>query len=693
MRYERKCCITIQSNSDVVALRLIFLIEKKKRNFYVFSDEAYDDVRIPQGTAITYNVTDYRIKVFKNDDKSRITEIPELDTEDNECPALVPIEMKKAELEKIEKLKVHREQIKIEAMKLQAERQKSEYEKRVKDYYNMDAKQEMKIHIDAKHQSELHFDDSNDSNGICEPVVIKVPKKMAKTLSILTVLENDEDIVMNDTFSTLPFPEVKPEECVIGTIVDGSDTDDMIEENSISNSSIESESESETVQVEEMKLPCELDSSVVQNSECSEESVSPNVSQLSKAAQIIKGKPKFFNSLNSRHVLLLLRNIIYFHGSLHVKLIAGNATVFGYELQSNQTVTVHSPKSDSLIYMIPNPNKKTKHDLSCLNGLKNDFFQQDLKFLSEEFDGSTDAIIMLERDRDNKGVNMIERYMRETMFPNVNAFDNESPHYSSEFVLHCKFSYRPKHGLVLNNEWSSVNLKSNTKLITIGGKCVGKSTFVRYMINANFTTFRKFLFIDLDIGQPELFVPQTLSATVLCEPVLGPGYLRNIKPVKSVLFGDINVLPDPIKYLRCVNEIAKFCTSNAEYRNIPWIINTMGYSRGFGNEIMACILKIFQPTDLVQIQSQSHLDNFDRIIDAHFVNTFKFNVFEEEMQSIYQNCNFKTYVFNAICNDDNGKRKPIDFTAKDFRYTNILANLGNCLKCNSDWLTSVRPFE
>lgn len=636
-----------------------------------------------------------RINVFKNDNRSRIIEIPKLDTEDDECPALVPIEMKKKELENIEKLKVHREQTKIEAMKTQAERRKSEYEKRVKDYYNMDANQEMNIHIDAKNQSALHFDDSNDSNDICEPAVIRVPMKMAKTLSILPDLENDEAIVMNDTLSTLPFPEVKPEQCIIGTIIDGSDTDDMIEENSLSNRSIESESE--TVQVQEMKPASGLDSSVVPNSEqianeCSEEFVSPNV-PLSKAAQIIKGKPKFFNSLNSRHVLLLLRNIIYFHGSLHVKLIAGNATVFGYELQPNQMVTVHSPKCHSLIFMIPNPNKKTKHDLSCLNELKNDFFQQDLKFLSEEFDGSTDAIIMLERDRDNKGVNMIERYMRETMFPNVNAFNNESPHYSSEFVLHCKFSYRPKHGLVLNNEWSSVNVKSNTKLITIGGKCVGKSTFVRYMINSNFTTFRKFLFIDLDIGQPELFVPQTLSATVLCEPVLGPGYLRNIKPVKSVLFGDINVLPDPIKYLRCVIEIAKFCTSNAEYRNIPWIINTMGYSRGFGNEIMACILKIFQPTDLVQVQSRSNLDNFDRFIDAHFVNTFKFNVFEEEMQSIYQNCNFKTHIFDAICNDDNGKRKQIDFTAKDFRYTNILANLGNCLKCNSDWLTSVKPFE
>lgn len=667
----------------------------KTRNFILFPDKAYDDIRIPQGTAITHNLQDFRIKVFKNDNKSRIIEIPQSDTDDDECPPLVPIKMKKKELEKIEKLKVQTEKIKIEAMKLKAECQRLEYEERVKDYYNMDDKQKSKIKADAENQSEPHFDDSNDSNEIGEPFVIKVPKKMAKALTLPKLEAGDDNIVMNDITTMLPFPTVKPEQCVIKTMIVESDTEDMIEEKSLSTSPIVSDTE--TDQVLEMELQSELNSSVVLNSdqledECSEEALSPNV-QLSKAAQIIKGKPKFFNSLNSRHVLLLLRNIIYFHGSLHVKLLAGNATVFGYELQPNKAVTVHSPKSHSLIYMIPNPNKKTKHDLSCLNSLKNDFYQQDLIFLSEEFDGSTDAIIMLERDRNNNGVNMIERYMRETMFPNVNAFNSESPHYSSEFVLHCKFSYRPKHGLILNNEWSSVNLKSNSKLVTIGGKGVGKSTFVRYMINSNFTKFQKFLFIDLDIGQPELFVPQTLSATVLGEPVLGPGYLRNIKPVKSVLFGDINVLPDPIKYLRCVTEIAKFCTSNVEYRNIPWIINTMGYSRGFGNELMACILKIFQPTDLVQIQSRSHLDNFDRIIDAHWVNAFKFNVFDTEMQNFKENCNFETHVFNAICNDDNGKRKQIDFTAKDFRYTNILVNLGNCLKCNYDWLTSVKPFE
>lgn len=403
-------------------------------------------------------------------------------------------------------------------------------------------------------------------------------------------------------------------------------------------------------------------------------------------------EPKFYNSVNSRHVLLLLRRTLHFHGSLHVKLIAGKATAFGYDLQLNKTFTVHSPRGHGLICLIPTSSADgNQPNLSVLDDLKDDFYVQDLNYLREEFDGGNDAILLLERDQTNKGVNMIERYMRETVFPNINAFNNESPFYSSEFVLRCKFLNEPANGLVLNDEWSTLNLTDNSKLITIGGKGVGKSTFVRHLINSNFDKFQKFLFIDLDIGQPELFVPQTLSATVVTEPILGPGYLQNFKPAKAVLFGDINVLPDPIKYWRCVVEIHKFCASNAEFARIPWIINTMGYSRGFGSELIACILKIFKPTDLVQIQSRLNMENFDQIMRTAVVNDFKFNVFKNEMKQISGSCKYTTHVFNAA--RGRGNHKQTDMNAKDIRYTMILAKLGNCLKFNSDWLTSVKPFE
>lgn len=567
--------------------------------------------------------------------------------------------------------------------KLLIEEQKQlAYEKSVEDYYNMDNLNESTL-----------FEDNHRSlnNSV---TVVRCPKNFKHTS--LDWLEDSNDAPpseeSDDIYTTVPAKDV-----VVVSIPVRTENKSKLKVNQSAfkinqtKSKLNQSKQDDCEMDQSFNSPESLDEELSSDTE-EEGDVQEDDEMSSEIADAKDTEPKFFNSVNSRHVLLLLRKTLHFHGSLHVKLIAGNATAFGYELQPNKIVTVYSPRGHGLICLNPTTNTAAvQPNLNVLDTLKGDFYLQDLNNLKEEFDSGNDAILLLERDQTNRGVNMIERYMRETVFPNINAFNNESPFYSSEFVLHCKFLNEPANGLVLNEEWLTLSLKDNSKLITIGGKGVGKSTFVRYLINSNFDKFKKFLFIDLDIGQPELFVPQTLSVTVVTEPILGPGYLSNVKPAKAVLFGDINILPDPIKYWRCVAEIHKFCASNEEFSKIPWIINTMGYSRGFGSELIACILKIFKPTDLVQIQSRSVMENFDQIMKTDIVNSFKFNVFKSEMKQIRGNCKYTTHIFNAI--RGKGNHKQTDMNAKDIRYTMILAKLGNCLKSNSDWLTSVKPFE
>lgn len=647
--------------------------------YFDISDSAYDDLRIAHGTAITHRITDKRIELFENDTESRIIEIPKSDSDDDSCVDLIPINVNKMKF-----LRMEREKIVIkereEREKLLIEEQKRlVYEKSVEAYYNMDKLSKIvqpenvgtlnesvsivKSPKNFNHSSLKWLDDSNDEHSSNEGFNFSDLKANSKNVAVISIPEPSEN---KSKPSNSTVKQLKPKE------------------NQSTHDNVEMELSSSTSDGfnEDDELQSDTEEEIQENEEMAFEPT-----ELGEANDT---EPKFFNSVNSRHVLLLLRKTLHFHGSLHVKLIAGKATAFGYELQPNKTVTVHSPRGHGLICLIPISNAR-QSSLEKLDNLKGDFYLQDLNYLKEEFDSGNDAILLLERDQTNKGVNMIERYMRETVFPNINAFNNESPFYSSEFVLHCKFLNEPANGLVLNEEWLTLSLKDNSKLITIGGKGVGKSTFVRHLINSNFDKFKQFLFIDLDIGQPELFVPQTLSVTVVTEPILGPGYLHDVKPAKAVLFGDINVLPDPIKYWRCVAEIHKFCVSNSAFTKMPWVINTMGYNRGFGSELVACILKIFKPTDLVQIQSRSAMENFDQIMKIDVVNAYKFNVFKSEMKQIKGNCKYTTHIFNAARGKANHKH--MDMNAKDIRYTIILAKLGNCLKSNSDWLTSVKPFE
>lgn len=604
--------------------------------------------------------------MFENDTESRIVELPKSNSDDECCDELIPISVSRTKFQQIENEKKLAKEAELQKKKVRDERKQKEYEKSVADYYSMD-----------------DYNKSSTSTANGSVSIIKCSKKSNH-------LEWMDDSDGQDQLQDIDIESVYSKRNSARKIVVVSISPNRAKETAKNSEQILSKTQKNTEAIIDSDETSTHESASDQNDSDVDESMS---SIETPAIQANRVESQFFNSVNSRHVLLLLRNTLHFHGSLHIKLIAGNAVVFGYELQPNKAVTVHSPRGHGLIYLSPSANgSSTKSNLGALSDLTGDFYVQDIEYLSKEFNGGSDAILLLERDQTNKGVNMIDRYMRETMFPNINAFNNESPFYSSEFVLHCKFLNSPENGLILNEQWSTLNLRNKSKIVTIGGKGAGKSTLVRYIINSNFDKFQKFLYIDLDIGQPELFVPQTLSTTVVTEPILGPGYLKNMKPAKAVLFGDINVLPNPIKYLRCVSDIFGFCATNPEFADIPWVINTMGYSRGFGTELIACILAIIKPTDLIQIQSRSHKENFDHIMDANVVNEFKFNVFEHEMRSIVERCRYKTHIFDTVRGKFSQKQTG-DMNAKDLRYTMILAKLGNSLKCNSDWLTSVKPFE
>ncbi|KAG4078310.1 hypothetical protein HA402_013020 [Bradysia odoriphaga] len=408
--------------------------------------------------------------------------------------------------------------------------------------------------------------------------------------------------------------------------------------------------------------------------------------------------PQFFTSTNSTQVLLLLKGKIYFHGALKIRLLAGDVCILGHDLQSNKTVTAYSPRGHSFLYLAPSVQQQTNEvdtidpveQLNVqLRKLSNRFLRADLKEIISNFDRSTDAVLLLECDI-SKSIFMIENYMKEAVFPNVNTFSLR-PFHQSESILRSQFMLHTSSGsgLKINPQWQDIAMTSTSRHVIIGGKGVGKSTFLRYFINRNLTQFKNVLLIDLDIGQPEMFLPQTISATVITEPILGPGYLRNKSPHKSYLFGDVNVLVSSIKYLKCVLKLLKYCHSVDEFRSMPWIVNTMGYSRGFGLELIVAILRMLKPTDLVQIQAGRAENNFEKVLLADEVNNFQFNFFDEEVRDMDSQCTYSTHICDSM--SVTNRKRVWDISPKDLRYATILSKLGNILKGNAKWITDVKP--
>ncbi|KAL3816814.1 hypothetical protein ACHAXA_008677 [Cyclostephanos tholiformis] len=157
--------------------------------------------------------------------------------------------------------------------------------------------------------------------------------------------------------------------------------------------------------------------------------------------------------------------------------------------------------------------------------------------------------------------------------------------------------------------------------------------------------------MDLDCGQPELGVPGTLSLTIVSRPLImdPPGHMvcggsiGRITPstidddisggerggdhddttehLASYFFGDVTSKSDPDAYVDMASrlmmryrDLRSFTDSEDDFP-IPLIVNTDGWVKGLGYEILSAIVRIVDPGHVVQIVGNTRAKNFD--MSAH----------------------------------------------------------------------------
>ncbi|XP_063702950.1 polynucleotide 5'-hydroxyl-kinase NOL9 [Culicoides brevitarsis] len=349
------------------------------------------------------------------------------------------------------------------------------------------------------------------------------------------------------------------------------------------------------------------------------------------------------NSLNnnSPSCLLHLKKPIFVNGVVNVELLAGNAQIFGYNLPKNgKTAQIISARGYKLINITPVESQTSENLIQTLNSLKDRFAKDELDTIRSNFDGKSHALLLLTRSKVNTKVKVVKKYTSgRYLFPEAMTIGQRNSHYLSESLLNTKIYTETtcKRPLKLLPQWKNIAApQAGTRTLIVGGKNVGKSTFAEYLMNKSLSgtsdAHSKVLLIDLDIGQPILFVPQVVSAILVDAPILGNGVLKTCNVVKSFIFGDVNVMLSPIKYIKCVKQLLEYCETDESLKNVPWIVNTMGFQKGLGVELMAAVIKMTKPTKVVQIQHEIENFNFRNVMKADFVNNFTFNMFKEEIQ-------------------------------------------------------------
>uniref|UniRef100_A0A8D0AY33 Polynucleotide 5'-hydroxyl-kinase NOL9 n=1 Tax=Salvator merianae TaxID=96440 RepID=A0A8D0AY33_SALMN len=140
-------------------------------------------------------------------------------------------------------------------------------------------------------------------------------------------------------------------------------------------------------------------------------------------------------------------------------------------------------------------------------------------------------------------------------------------------------------------------------LLVCGPKGVGKSTFNRYLVNLLLNCLPCVGFLDCDLGQPEFTPPGCVSLIDVTEPLLGPPFTHQRTPRKMVYYGETSCEQDTERYI----DTLKYVFSAYE-RDVPLVINTMGWVKGDGLLLLLDIVRLLEPSHVVQISAADFRD-------------------------------------------------------------------------------------
>lgn len=225
-------------------------------------------------------------------------------------------------------------------------------------------------------------------------------------------------------------------------------------------------------------------------------------------------------------VLILSKNeMIHFHGLMTVTVLYGEIEVFGHILTKNSDdYDLYSPRGSSLLYI----KNITEANILVETYLPN------YKILNQSNLNKNCAIILCKR-LEPLNIRFIEKHISQQIFPK-NDF-NDCPRVV--FQPEGLYNY-----LKPASNWDKVikAVEASTIMFLCGGKGVGKSSFMRYLINRLLLKYSAVRVIDLDPGQSEFTIPGCISIVKVVTPIFGGSYSHLLETQR---YGLLNFCAEP----------------------------------------------------------------------------------------------------------------------------------------------------
>lgn len=201
----------------------------------------------------------------------------------------------------------------------------------------------------------------------------------------------------------------------------------------------------------------------------------------------------------------------------------------------------------------------------------------------------------------------------------------------------------------------STDLPCKHRILVCGAKGVGKSTYVRYITNRLLSTNERNVtevaILDCDVGQTELSPPGMLTLTVVKRPILSPAHAHMVCGAQNshfrlvdrhegaCFYGFTTSKTNPESFTAAVSHLMDKYTNLCNERGykIPLVVNTDGWVKGLGFEILSCIIPTVNCCHVVQLMGSTKAKFFD--LTSHASSDRRIHVAETSSGSTLASCN------------------------------------------------------
>lgn len=187
-------------------------------------------------------------------------------------------------------------------------------------------------------------------------------------------------------------------------------------------------------------------------------------------------------------------------------------------------------------------------------------------------------------------------------------------------------------------------------IMIIGNKNSGKSTLSKTLLNSLILENQNAVsYLDLDPGQSEFSIPYCLSLTNHTKPIIGMNIPKASKDEDSIshYYGFTTPQSQPSQYVSIIKALFQEYERTFKPRGNHLIINTPGWIKGYGKELLHELTAFINPNQLILLSNNTdsdNMDNSDNLNGLTFQNSRCF-------QGIYQTSKYSPFqlrMFNKL---------------------------------------------